>query len=205
MMQFFDTHAKSEIIMRLNASILSDSSIDTHINSDLHVNSENDVTLIASISNDAISDTHANSEISMSLNASILRDSSIDTHINYDLDTSNDVNTSNDIRLNATILNEHTYSVPDNTLSIKVVCINVCGILSKLRYPDSEEFCQSYDIVCLVESKLGSLDSFDIQKFEILHLLNRKKSKSISGGIAVLVKDTIYKHVKGLNSSSENV
>ena len=47
MMQFFDTHAKSEIIMRLNASSLSDSSIDTHINSDLHVNSENDATLIA--------------------------------------------------------------------------------------------------------------------------------------------------------------
>ena len=136
----------------------------------------------------------------MSLNASILRDSSIDTHINYDLDTSNDVNTSNDIKLNATILNEHTYSVPDNTLSIKVVCINMCGILSKLRYPDFEEFCQSYDIACIVESKLGSLDSFDIQKFEILHLLNRKKSKSRSGGIAVLVKDTIYKHVKGLNS-----
>ena len=86
------------------------------------------------------------------LNASILSDSSIDTHINYDLDMSNDVNTSNDIRLNVTILNEHTYSVPDNTLSIKVVCINVCGRLSKLRYPDFEEFCQSYDIACLVES-----------------------------------------------------
>ena len=86
------------------------------------------------------------------LNASILSDSSIDTHINYDLDTSNDVNTSNDIRLNVTILNEHTYSVPDNTLSIKVVCINVYGRLSKLPYPDFEEFCQSYDIACLVES-----------------------------------------------------
>ena len=63
----------------------------------------------------------------------------------------------------------------------------------------------SYDIVCLVESKFGSLDSFDIQNFEILHLLNRKKSKSRSGGIAVLVKDTIFEHVKVLNSSSEHV
>ena len=64
---------------------------------------------------------------------------------------SNDVNTSNDMKLNVTM--------PDNTLSIKVVCINVCGILSKLRYPNFDEFCQSYDIVCLVENKLSSLDS----------------------------------------------
>ena len=94
----------------------------------------------------------------------------------------------------------------DNTLSINVACINVCGLLSKLRYPDFEEFCQSYDIVCLVESRLFSLDSFDIQNFEILHLLKRKKkTKSRSGGIAVLVKVTIFEHVKILNSCSENV
>ena len=35
-------------------------------------------------------------------------------------------------------------------------------------------------------------------------MLNRKKSKSRSGGIAVLVKDTIFENVKVLNSSSEN-
>ena len=64
------------------------------ISSDVHENSENDVTsMIASISNDAISDTHANSEISMRLNVSIVNDSSILTHVNYDLDMSNDVNT----------------------------------------------------------------------------------------------------------------
>ena len=89
--------------------------------------------------------------ISMRLNVSILSDSSIDTHVNHDLDTSNDVNTSNDMKLNVTM--------PDNTLSIKVVCINVCGLLSKLRYPDFDEFCQSYHIACLVENKLSSLDS----------------------------------------------
>ena len=87
----------------------------------------------------------------MRLNASILSDPSIDTHVYYDLDTSNDVTTSNDVKLNVTILNEHTYSMPDNTLSIKVVCINVYGLLPKLPYPDFEELHQSYDIVCLVE------------------------------------------------------
>ena len=72
------------------------------------------------------------------------------------------------------ILNEHTYYLPDNSTSIKVVCINVCGLLSKLRCPDFEEICQAYDTVCLTESKLGSFDSFEIRIFDILHLINRK-------------------------------
>ena len=116
-------------------------------------------------------------------------------------DVSDDMNVSND----AMILKKHTYSIPDNSLSVKLVYINVCGLLSKLLYPDFEELCQAYDIICLAERKLGSLDSFDIQNFSILQLINRKQAKIRSGGIAVLVKDTIFEHVKVLNSSSENV
>ena len=119
--------------------------------------------------------------------------------------THSSINFSNNVSFDNVVLNEHTYCMPENSLSVKLVCINVCGLLSKLRYPDFEEFCQSYDIVCLVESKLGSLDSFDIQNFRILHLINRKQAKSRSGGIAVLVKDTIFEHVKILKSTSENV
>ena len=111
----------------------------------------------------------------------------------------------NDVTFDAAILNEHTYSTPDNSLSINLLCINVCGLLSKLLYPDFEEKCQAYDIVCLVESKLGHLDSFDIQNFKILQLLNRKNATSRSGGIAVLIKDAIFEHVKVLQGSSENV
>ena len=97
----------------------------------------------------------------------------------------------------ATILNEHTYATPGNAVSVKVVCINMCGLLSKLlRYPDFEEFCQSYDIVCLVETELNSLDSFDIPNFKILYLLNHKNATSRSGGVAVLVKDVIFEYVK---------
>ena len=74
------------------------------------------------------------------------------------------------------ILNEHSYYLPDNSTSIKVVCINVCGLLSKLRCPDFEEFCQAYDIVCLNETKLGAFDSFEVQNFDILHLINRRSA-----------------------------
>ena len=45
----------------------------------------------------------------------------------------------NEVTFDAAILNEHTYSTPDKSLSIKLLCINVCGLLSKLRYPGFEE------------------------------------------------------------------
>ena len=84
-------------------------------------------------------------------------------------------------------------------VSMCVVCFSNCDTWIL------KSFCQAYDIVCLVESKLGFLDSFKIQNFDSLHLLNREKTKSRSGGIAVLVKDTISDHIKALNSSSKNV
>ena len=38
-----------------------------------------------------------------------------------------------------------------------------------------------------------------------MHSLNCKNAKSRSGGVAVLVKDVIFEHVKILKGSSENV
>ena len=157
----------------LNPEIYATSEADTlnDIASIANVNSKIDVTSVANIFNDEIFDTHSNFEISVTFDASVSSDSSLDTS-----DSSTGVNSSNNMTMNAIELNEHTYSMTDNILSIKMIRINVCGLLSKLRYPDFTELCQSYDIVCLVVSKLGFLESFEIQNFEILHLLNRKKS-----------------------------
>ena len=42
---------------------------------------------------------------------------------------------------NTNILDEHDYVPSDGVHSIKVACDNVCGMLSKLRYQEFEEFC----------------------------------------------------------------
>lgn len=106
-----------------------------------------------------------NRGISSSHNASDIH--TIDTQSNklHDEASVHDFHVDNVVFDNV-FINEHTYSTPDKSLSIKLLCINVCGLLSKLRYPDFEEFCQSYDIVCIVESKLSSLDSFEINNFK---------------------------------------
>ena len=96
-------------------------------------------------------------------NSSDNNSSSSSVHRGFDDQSySNDQYFSDYLSADATILNKHTYSTPGNAVSVKVVCINICGLLSKLRYPDFEQFCQSCDIVCLVETKLNSLDSFDV-------------------------------------------
>ena len=43
------------------------------------------------------------------------------------------------------ILDEHGYALSHGVHYIKVACVNVCGLLSKLWYPEFEEFCQNYD------------------------------------------------------------
>ncbi|CAC5414121.1 unnamed protein product [Mytilus coruscus] len=49
--------------------------------------------------------------------------------------------------------------------SIKVLSLNVCGILAKLKAPELEELCSNYDIVCFCETKLDELDVVEIDHF----------------------------------------
>ena len=58
--------------------------------------------------------------------------------------------------------------------SIKIYALNVCGIISKLKFPDIEENCANYDILCFFESKIDDLDEIEFSGFVKLPPLNRK-------------------------------
>ena len=58
--------------------------------------------------------------------------------------------------------------------SIKIYALNVCGIISKLKFPDIEENCANYDILCFFESKIDVLDEIEFSGFVKLPPLNRK-------------------------------
>ena len=98
----------------------------------------------------------------------------------------------------ADIFDEHGYALSDVVYSIKVACVNVCGLLSKLR-------CQNYDIICLLETKLSNLDTFDILNFKLVSSMHSKNSKTRSGDIAVLAKESIFEDISVLKGCSENV
>ena len=86
-------------------------------------------------------------------------------------------------------------SVPTvNKNSLKVLALNVCGLISKLRAPELEEICENYDILCFSESKFDEFDNVHIQNFVQLPPVIRSGAKCKSGGVVVFAK-----------SSSENV
>jgi hypothetical protein len=75
---------------------------------------------------------------------------------------------------------------------------------SKLRSPDFETFISDYDIICLSETKLSNIDEINIDQY-VIKCVNRSVCKSNSGGIAILVRQTMCKYVEVLESSSQNV
>ncbi|VDI82438.1 Hypothetical predicted protein, partial [Mytilus galloprovincialis] len=100
--------------------------------------------------------------------------------------------------------NESVLNQDANPRSIKNISLNVCGIISKLKFPDLEEKCADYDILCFCESKLDNLDEVEFSNFVKLPPLNRKGAKHKSGGIVVFVKEFLYSNIEVLECSSEN-
>ena len=86
--------------------------------------------------------------------------------------------------LKKTVEAEHSYCIEN---SVKICALNVCGLKSKLLYEDFEEFLNSYEFVCITESKLDRYDIVDLPEFDII-TSNREKFKNKSGGIAFLYK-----------------
>ena len=88
---------------------------------------------------------------------------------------------------------------------LKVLSLNVCGLVSKSKIPDLVEFVSSYDILCFTEMKFDIYDDIHISGFELLPPIIREKCKHKSGGIAVFVRSSIYKYVKVIDISSQYI
>ena len=73
---------------------------------------------------------------------------------------------------------------------LSCLALNVCGILSKLKYPDFTNFISQFDIVCISESKLDDLDDISILGY-IAFYKNRGKFRRKSGGVLLLITETI--------------
>ena len=75
----------------------------------------------------------------------------------------------------------------------------MCGLKSKLKLPDFEEFIQQYKLIFLTETKLDELDDITIPNYKIF-TNNRKIKKRASGGVATLVHNSITDHVTVLDT-----
>ena len=70
------------------------------------------------------------------------------------------------------------------------------GLRSKVESPDFENFIITYDIVCIIETHFDIFDSISINGFKLLPTMVRRNAKSRSGGIAILVRESIFDSIK---------
>jgi hypothetical protein len=66
---------------------------------------------------------------------------------------------------------------------LKVLALNVCGLVSKLRNPDFREFISLYGIICLTVTKLDNYDEVELDGYKLLPPVNRQNCKARSGEI----------------------
>ena len=85
-----------------------------------------------------------------------------------------------------------------------ILSLNAGGLLCKTRRPEFLECINKYDLICFQESKFDYSDTFDFPGYKLLPLMIRKKAKSRSGGIAILIKEKFYDNVKILKNDGEN-
>ena len=81
---------------------------------------------------------------------------------------------------------------------LDIVLLNICGLKAKLKNIDFEQFIQKHQIVFLTETKLGKFDEIIIPGFKLL-INNRQTTRRASGGVAILVHESIVNFVKVLD------
>ena len=75
----------------------------------------------------------------------------------------------------------------------------MCGLKSKLKLLDFEEFIQQYKLIFLTKTKLDELDDITIPNYNIF-TNNRKMKKPAFGGVATLGHNSITDHVTFLDT-----
>ena len=88
--------------------------------------------------------------------------------------------------------------------TLKIVTLNICGVFSKLNFPEFFDFVNMFDVICLVETKLDPYDSFQVEGYDTFTYRRKSKKGVRCGGIAVLIKSELCKYVSFLEGGSSD-
>ncbi|MEW8546328.1 MAG: reverse transcriptase family protein [Candidatus Thiodiazotropha sp.] len=79
---------------------------------------------------------------------------------------------------------------------LKILSLNVCGLVTKLKCPEFVSLIQEYDLIGIQETKTDDADSYiDIPGYEIFFQNRENISRYRSGGIALIVKKSLVPFV----------
>ena len=116
------------------------------------------------------------------------------------------------------LVQNHKNSLPDvanvydfidkgGNRTLKLVTLNICGVFSKLNFPEFHDFVNMFDVICLVETKLDPYDSFQVEGYDTFTHSRKSKKGVRCGGIAmiaVLIKSELCKYVSFLEGGSSD-
>jgi exonuclease III len=106
----------------------------------------------------------------------------------------------------SSLSNSSVYNnVNSNDNLLRIVCLNCCGIKTRLQYPEFRNLLQSYDIVCFVETKTDDIDIITLPGYKFVMKNREKITKNRSGGIMAGFKDNLAKHIDIVNTDSKYV
>ena len=86
---------------------------------------------------------------------------------------------------------------------MKCGSLNVCGIRRKMQYPEFRDLISNDDLFCVTKSKLDNHDLVTMPGYKFISQPRHQKLLRKSGGIGVLVKDTISRHISIIDSDSD--
>ena len=83
--------------------------------------------------------------------------------------------------------------------------LNVCGLKKRLDYPEFISTISSYDIFCIAETKLDNTDVISVPGYTFLSQHRKQIVYRKSGGIGILVKDSLSSKLKLSETNSDYI
>ena len=96
-------------------------------------------------------------------------------------------------------------SIENENKKVRVMCLNCCGIKTRLQYPEFISLIQSNDIMCLVETKTDDIDIIDCPGYKFNMKNRRKITNKRSGGIVVGYKENLDCYIDFICTKSKYV
>lgn len=108
---------------------------------------------------------------------------------------------SDDSVINSTEPERH----PQTFTNLKIGTLNVCGLKTRINYPEFTSLIHEYDIVCVSETKLDQYDIIECPNYKFLSKPRNEAYKRKSGGIGFFVNKSLMDRAVTLESACEYI
>ena len=84
-------------------------------------------------------------------------------------------------------------------------CLNVCGLKSRLQYPEFSDTLSNYDIFCVTETKLDYTDVISMPGYTFLSQERKQMFIRKSGGIGIFFRNNLESKIKRIETASDYI